>query len=141
MGKDWFTEDYEKDEIDKVDDKITVASMIYPVVSFNDNIPMLFALFDAEDVRNEEKRNRLLEQMDLIKNFNSSEIKQFISYGDLDLTVGTKEIPRYIEKAKESGTDVTSLVAKKQGHAFEKKYYIKHYIKWLKTVQDKGTKL
>ena len=132
MGKDYFPEGYEKDEIDKMDDKVDVVSMIYPVVSFNDNVPMLFALFNSDDVRDEEKRKSLLEDLDLIKNFSSSKVKQFISYGDIDLTVGTKQIPRYIENAKKHNTDVTVLVAKKQGHGFEIKCYIEEYIDWLK---------
>lgn len=132
MGKDFFPEEYEKDEIDMVDDKVDVVSMIYPVVSFNDNVPMLFALFNSDDVRDERKRKKLLEDLDLVKNFNSSKIKQFVAYGDIDLTVGTKEIPRYIKNAKKYNTDITVVVAKKQGHGFERKCYIEEYIKWIK---------
>lgn len=132
MGTDLLPDDYIKDEIDSVDDSIDIAAMLYPAVSFNDNVPMLFSMFNADEVRDETKRNELLNQMDLIKNFDSSNIKQFIAYGSKDNMVGTKEISRYIEKAKELKTDIKVIIAENQSHGFDQKYYMDDYIKWLK---------
>lgn len=136
MGKDFFPKGYEKDDIDKIDDKIVVASMIYPAISFNQNIPMLFALFNSEDVKNETKRLELLKQMDLPENFNSNNIKQFISYGTLDAMVGIKETEKYIDIAKKHNTNMTVIVAKNQIHGYEQKYYIDDYIKWIKKIYN-----
>jgi len=54
--------------------------MIYPALSFNHNVPMLFAMFDDEDVRDPEKREELLSLMDM-KNCvaNSRDVPQFIA--------------------------------------------------------------
>ena len=45
MGKDMFPDGYKKNEIDKEDDKIAGAALIYPMTTFNYNVPMLFSLF------------------------------------------------------------------------------------------------
>lgn len=132
MGSDLLPSEYVKDEIDLVDDSISLAAMLYPAISFNDNIPMLFAMFNSNDVRDENLRNELLNQMDLIKNFNSSNVKQFIAYGTKDTMVGTSEIEKYINVAKNNNTDIHVMVAKGQGHGFAQEYYMNDYIKWFK---------
>lgn len=132
QNKDIYPNDYERDEIDNEDATIDVASMIYPAITFNDNIPMLFALFDSEEVRDDQTRKELLNLMDNIKNFNSSNVKQFIAYGLKDDMVGVTETPKYIEKAKEQKTDIKEIIVKKGSHGFKQKFYMNDYIKWFK---------
>lgn len=132
QNNDIYPKDYIKDEIDNEDATINFAAMIYPATTFNFNVPMLFAMFDDEDVRDESKRKELLDLMDNSKNFNSSNVKQFIAHGDKDGMVGTTETPKYIKKAKEKGADIKEVVAKNGEHGFKQKYYMDEYIKWFK---------
>ena len=135
QGNNLFPEDYIPDDIDAVDDQIMAAAMIYPALSFNSNVPMLFAMFDDDDVRNEETRKELLKQMDL-KNYveYSKDTPQFIAWGTKDSMVGVTETPVYIKAAKNIGSDITEVVVKGQDHGFGQEYYMKNYMIWLKEV-------
>ncbi len=133
QGNNLLPDAYKMDEIDRMDDTISTAAMIYPALSFNDNVPMLFCLFDDKDVRNETTRKDLLELTDLKKYVNHSvDIPQFIAWGTKDSMVGIKETPKYIKKANEAGVDITEIRAEGQNHGFAQKYYIMQYIDWLK---------
>ncbi len=133
QGNDLLPDAYKMDEIDRMDDTISTAAMIYPALSFNDNVPMLFCLFDDKDVRNETTRKELLELTDLKKYVNHSvDIPQFIAWGTKDSMVGVKETPEYIKKATEAGVDITEIRAEGQNHGFAQEYYIMKYIAWLK---------
>ena len=132
MGKDLFPNDYIKDEIDNESDLITYTSMIYPATTFNNNVSMLFAKFNDDDVRDENKRKELLKLTDNTLNFNSSEVSQFIAYGTNDSMVGTEETPKYIEKAKSKNTDIKVIIAEGANHGFGQNYYMNDYINWLK---------
>lgn len=114
-----------------LEDNIAAAAMIYPAVSFNNNVPMLFALFDADEVKDDQKQKELLELVDM-KNYvdNSKDIPQFIAWGTKDTMVGTTETHAYIEKAKEIGADVTEIIVENQGHGFGQEYYMKDFLEW-----------
>ncbi len=131
QGNSLFTEGYVPDEIDSEKDDIAAAAMIYPAVSFNNNVPMLFALFDADEVKDDQKRKELLELVDM-KNYvdNSKDIPQFIAWGTKDTMVGITETHVYIEKAKEVGADVTEIIVDGQGHGFGQEYYMKDFLEW-----------
>lgn len=139
QGHDCFPDGYDADEIDAVDDSIVSAAMIYPALSFNHNVPMLFALFDDEDVRDPEKREVLLSLMDM-KNYveNSRNIPQFIAWGTRDSMVGSAETPAYIEAAREIGVNITEIVADGQDHEFGQDCYMTDYLKWF--VETAGNK-
>lgn len=134
QGNNLLPEGYEPDEIDCTDDTISTAAMIYPALSFNDNVPMLFCLFDDNDVRDKTRREELLELTDQ-KNYvrNSVDIPQFIAWGTKDSMVGTKETPAYIKEAQNAGADVTEIKVEGQNHGFAQEYYIVQYINWVKT--------
>ncbi|MBP3255587.1 MAG: alpha/beta hydrolase [Clostridia bacterium] len=132
QGKDFFPENYIKDEIDLIDDKVNSAAMIYPLLSFRSNIPMLFCLFNDDDIRDEKKRNEILEMTDLYRNISSQDVKQFIAYGTNDNIVGMDEAKKYIEYVKNEGTDVTVVEAQNQDHCFSQEHYMNEYIEWLK---------
>ena len=137
-GNDCFPDDYKPDEIDKEDDSIASAAMIYPALSFNANVPMLFALFDAEEVRNESRRAELLCLVDL-KSYvqNSKDVPQFITLGTKDKMVGITETPAYIEAARSVGADVTEIIAKGKDHGFGQTCYMDAYLDWLKIFFEK----
>ncbi len=131
QGNNLFPEGYVPDEIDFEKDDIVAAAMVYPAVSFNNNVPMLFAMFDADAVRDDQRRQELLALVDT-KNYveNSKDVLQFIAWGTKDTMVGTTETHAYIEKAKEIGADVTEIIVENQGHGFGQEYYMKDFLEW-----------
>ena len=133
QGKNFFPEGYVPDEIDFADDSVATSAMIYPALSFRYNIPMLFCMFDDEDVRDGKKREDLLEKTDLWRHISSQAIPQFIAYGTKDGMVGVDETKNYIKHAKESGCNITVIEVEGEGHGFAQPCYMKEYVSWLKT--------
>ena len=131
MGNNLFPGDYVPDEIDLVDDTVIAPAMIYPALTYEYNVPMLFSMFDDEAVRNESTRNELLAMMDLKQHINPAATNQFVSYGTKDGMVGMDGAIAYINSARNSGISVTEAVAEKQDHGYTFEYYGKQYISWL----------
>ena len=113
------------------DDKVIVPAMIYPALSYNYNVPMLFAMFDDEDVRNDSKRQELLEYTDLKKHLNLETKNQFIAYGTKDSMVGMDETKAYIKFARDNKINVEEVSVEGGGHGFAFEKYGKDYIDWL----------
>lgn len=134
MGNDLFPKDYTPDEIDAVDDTVTAPAMIYPALTFDYNVPMLFAMFDDEDVRDSAKRQALLDKMDLKQHINQAAEHQFVSYGTKDAMVGMDEAEAYIAAAQEAGISVTEVPAEGKDHGYGFRYYREQYLAWLKEV-------
>lgn len=128
---DFYPENYQKDGTDQVDGTLTDAAMIYPATTFNANVPMLFAMFDDEAVRDEAKRAELLDLMDNTANFASRGVRQFVAYGGKDSMVGTTETPRYVEKAKAQAADMTDVFVPDGAHGFAPENYFDAYLAWL----------
>ncbi|MGN0775305.1 MAG: alpha/beta hydrolase [Candidatus Ventricola sp.] len=131
MGNDMFPEDYTPDEIDAVDDTVYAAGMIYPVLDYDHNIPMLFCSFDDELVRDDAEREKLLEMTDLSKHFNSESIPQFVAYGTKDTMVGTEGATSYIAAATDAEAVLSVTVAEGQAHGFGQEYYMDDFIDWM----------
>ena len=106
MGNNLFPANYVTDEIDAVDDTISAPAMIYPALSFNDNVPMLFSLFDDEQVKDDASRQEILQAMDLKWHLNTNVKNQFVSYGTNDSVVGMDETRAYIFFARLNGINV-----------------------------------
>lgn len=119
------------DAVDAQDGRLESAAMIYPATTFNANVPMLFAMFDDEQVRDESTRKDLLSLMDNTKNFDSADVRQFVAWGGKDTMVGTKETPAYIKKAKRQGTDMTEVSVPEGSHGFGPENYFDQYLDWL----------
>lgn len=134
QGRNLFPKDYTPDEVDAVEDSVASAAMIYPALSFRYNVPMLFCMFDDEDVRDETKREELLELTDLYRHIDSQDVKQFIVYGTKDSMVGMDETKNYISHAKESGCNVTVAEVKGQDHGMKQEHYMDSYFTWLKEI-------
>ncbi len=134
-GNDCFPADYSPDAIDAMDDEIDSAAMIYPALSFYNNVPMLFSLFDDEEVRIPDTREALLKLVDLKNSVAyAADVPQFIAWGTKDSMVGTAETPAYIEAARKSGISVTEVIAEGQDHGFEQTYYMTDYLNWLQDI-------
>lgn len=132
-GQDLFPEGYIKDKIDNVDDSINSAAMIYPVLDFYSNIPMLFCLFDADDVRDEQKREEILKETELKRYITSTDIPQLVAYGTNDAMVGMTGAKSYIKKAKTKNVEIKEICVEGGAHGFAKEYYINEYIEWFKS--------
>lgn len=91
-------------------------------------------MFDDEEVRDEAKREELLELTDLYRHIDSQDVKQFIVYGTKDSMVGMDETKNYINHAKENGCDITIVEAKGQNHGMKQDYYMDDYLTWLKKI-------
>lgn len=111
-------EGYEQDRTDLEDDSLNFAGLVYPALSYRYNAGMLFASFPAEEVRNQAKREEILETYDAVKHMNSRGIPQFISYGTKDDMVSIAQIREYEELLKSSGTEYEEAVVEGAGHGY-----------------------
>ena len=131
MGQDMFPEGYQPDAIDKEDDTVQHAALIYPLLSFRQDVPMLFCLFDAGEVRDEARRAELLDETDMALRFSSEQIPQFLAYGLTDRIVGTEGARAYVSAARKNGATIAELTLPDQGHLFGQEYYMDAYLGWL----------
>lgn len=131
MGNDLLPSGYQKDDVDMTDDSIAAPAMIYPALTYNYNVPMLFCSFDAETVRNEAERERLLNEMDLKQHINPDAAYQFVSYGTNDGMVGMDGTREYIAAARDKEISVTEAAAEGQDHGYGFSCYSEEYIPWL----------
>lgn len=130
-SQDHFPEGYIPDEIDLVDDSVQAAAMIYPALTYRYNVPMLFASFDAELVRDPESREALLQMTDLPAHISSQAVPQFICYGTRDHLVAPESVLGYASAAQEAGCQVTLTVAQGQDHGFRQEFYMEDYLRFL----------
>ena len=132
QGRNLFPEDYRPDEVDKAEDSVLCAGLIYPALSFDHNVGVLFCLFDDEDVRDPAKRADMLAMTDLKTNLTpSSDIPRFVAWGDADTVIGNGP-KEYIDAVRAAGGDITDIRAPGQDHSFGQKYYMKEYLEWLR---------
>ena len=134
QGEDLFPDGYTEDMIDETSDQVMFAAMIYPPLSFRENVPMLFALFDDDELRDPVRREQILELTDLYRHISSQDTPQFIAYGTNDGCVGMDETVNYINHAEQEGCSITYVVAEGMGHGFGQQYYMNEFIDWLNTL-------
>lgn len=141
QGNNFFEENYIPDEIDLMDDSVAAPAMIYPTLTFNYNVGMLFSIENTDKVKDENKRQEILELFDLKRHLEKSkDLPQFISYGTEDIMVGSGP-KEYVEAAKEKEINVTEVVAENARHVFEQKYYMEEYLTWVKNTLNKNQKV
>lgn len=131
MGEDNFTADYHKDSIDKVSDYVSKVGLIYPQLSFNYHVPMLSSVLNKNDFNTDEKIKTILKELDLSKNINSNNTKQFIAYSNKDETIPQVSVENYIKEAKNKGVDITRVFIPNEKHGFSDELYINQFIKWI----------
>lgn len=123
--------DYKKDAIDAVSGDINTAGLVYPVLTYEYNVPMLFCSFSAEKVKDEEQRKELLDKTDLSKHVNSLSVNQFVSYGTNDYFVNFNGAKKYIAAASKKGVNLKVEEVKGQKHAFSKALCMSEFIEFL----------
>ena len=141
QGKNRFPDGYEMDEIDKADDSVDTAGLLYPCLPLKYNLPILYILFPEKAVQNEETKNRLLKEYDCIENMNSAGTRQFVCYGKKDHVVNYEQSRMYVETLRKIHGDVTLVELEDADHGFgvskdmnrKTDRWFQSYIKWLKT--------
>ena len=131
MGNNKFPQNYVQDEVDEVSDEVTTCAMIYPMLTYEYNVPCLFASFNSKLLKDEYTRNKLMEDYDLSKHVNSENVKQFICYGTNDFVVDNNGTKKYIEELKKNNVEHKVVIAEGQGHGVEQKYYMNQYLDWI----------
>ena len=135
-----FPADYELDDVDQASDAVQTASAGYPMVTFKYSPTGVFAAMRAEDARNTEKREAFIHAYDLMEQFTSADVPQFIHYGTKDMLIPPALIEEYVQCAKNHGCDITTLALEGANHGYGadpkgKKtiQWIEAYANWLKT--------
>lgn len=139
QGKNLFPDDYVMDEIDNINDSVNKMALLYPCLTLRYNLPMMFTMFAAEDVRKEQKRNHLMEKNDCIEHLNSANVRQFICYGSKDHVVNTEQSRLYIKALRQAAADITVMELDGADHGFgvSKKMnrktdrWVEPYVEWL----------
>lgn len=130
-GRDFFSSDYTPDDTDNVDDGVFAAGLVYPVVNYRYNVPMLFCSYPAQDVRDDAERERLLDESDTALRFDSADVSQFITYGVNDSIVNAQGPEEYIRCARLAGTDITALPVEGVDHGYGRNHYFPQFLDWL----------
>lgn len=137
--KNLYAQDYVSDIIDETDDSLNYAALIYPALCYENNVPMLFASFPAEDVRNKKKREQLLWEYNAVRHMNCAGIPHYIGYGTKDDMISQKFVEEYVAKLNAINTPCHKFLVEGAGHGYgaavEKyRYWMDDYVKWLKNI-------
>jgi len=130
--------DYENDEIDKEDDRLNFAGLVYPAVRYAFNGGMIFASLDKESFHDLQKQKAFVETYDAIRHFNSASIPQFVCYGNKDRMVSLPDIHDYVELLKQNNTPYKEVVVDGADHGFGAgigtpyAYWLDEFVSWLK---------
>lgn len=132
--------EYTSDEVDKTDAACAFAGLIYPMLGFRSTIPIMFSCFPSESVKDENKRNILIERFDPANYVQPGDIPQFIAMGTKDTVVDlTDDKTRYMEALKKNGVPFKYLPLEGANHGFgasSKKYgyWVDEYINWINSL-------
>lgn len=132
--------EYEKDELDAVDDQLNFMAPIYPALAYKYNSGMLYASFPKELVCDKVRRSEVIRIYDAVKNMNCKEIPHFICYGSKDTMVSIDDIKQYIAQLKKQNTPCQVVVVEDAGHGYgdatgtEKEFWLKEFIQWVQQV-------
>ena len=126
-----FPDDYTPDSTDLVDDGVSAAGLVYPVVNYRHNVPMLLCSYPESEVIDEVSLKKLLDDSDTALHFNSADAPQFITYGVNDSTVNARGAEEYISHAKLSGADITALPVLGVEHGYGREHYFPQFLEWL----------
>lgn len=134
--------EYIDDSIDRISDDVALAGFLYPCFSYKYNVPMMFASFPAEMVRDDTLRNQLLDQYDCLLHMRSEHIPQFVCYGTKDLLVDSIQSKQYVNLLKTKNVPHKCLELHGASHGFgacacsNKKYayWMEEFIDWAKQI-------
>ena len=136
---------YTPDDTDRVDDTLNFAAHIYPCLNYRYMVPMMFASFPAEEVRNKKRREELLEQYDSVRHMNSQGVPQFLCYGTSDILVDPRQTEEYAAVLKETGTPYKLIRVKGANHGFGSGnnkpdkigWWMDEFVRWIQDVTDR----
>lgn len=150
-GKNRFPKNYVPDEIDAMSDEVCQAAMIYPCLEFGSSPTMLFAMFQPDQVKNPETREKIIREYDCIENLVSADVPQFLSYGTKDTLISPMQAQKYAAKLTDIGGSCQMVVVEGAGHGYGAKpqemkkyeYWLKSYLDWSKAqfAQLEGKKI
>ena len=129
-GSHILPEGYTPDNIDNTSEAVAGAAMIYPFMNYRNNVPLLFTHYDSERVRSVTEREKLLDETDIIKRFNSVNVRQFVSYGTKDKLISPQSAMDYIDYAKSQNCDIT-VHTTDSDHYYGQDEYLEAYLAWL----------
>lgn len=137
-GNDTLIPSYEKDEVDLVNDELNRIALVYPLLSYAENIPLMFASFPAKDVRDPQTRRELLDTYDAVHHMQCAGIPHFICYGTKDTMISLSKIEDYVRLLEKSRTKLTKVVIDGAKHGYgaaigrKEAYWLERYINWVK---------
>lgn len=131
MGNNFFPANYKEDEIDKIDDTVYKAAFVYPQLTFDYHVPMLSSVMPLDQIVSKEKREKVLDQLDLKKHIDSSQVMQFVAYSNKDTTIPQESVEDYIKSAKNEGVNMTRILVPGQEHGFSDDLYLDDLVKWI----------
>ena len=126
-----FPEDYTPDDTDSVDDGVFAAGLVYPVINYRHNVPMLLCSYPEEEVRRADSLKKLLDDSDAALNFDSADVAQFVTYGVNDSIVDCAGAAEYCRRARLCGADITALPVKGVDHGYARSHYFPQFLDWL----------
>lgn len=133
--------DYKEDGIDRMDDTLDHMALVYPALSYRENIPMMFASFPAREVRDAKRRRELMEAYDAVQHMSCAGIPHFISYGTKDTMVSLTQLGEYRDILKDTNTSFEEVPVDGAGHGYGASvgqacgFWLDKYIHWLKKLE------
>jgi len=98
-----IAEGYTEDVIDRMDDSVVAAAYVYPVITLQYNVSMLYAMYEASRVQNVRFRKEILQELDLKQYIQAGDPSQYICYGTEDSLVNPAGIRLYKEELDRKG--------------------------------------
>ena len=133
-SRERFPAGYSPDETDRLDDGMFAAGLVYPVINYRHNVPMLLCSYPESEVSDEKNLPTLLDESDAALNFNSADVAQFVTYGLDDTVVNRAGAEEYIRRARLAGADITALPVEGVDHGYSRAHYFAQFLDWLEAL-------
>lgn len=111
-------EGYEEDTIDRTDDSLALAGLIYPLISCTDLPSIATSLFRREQAEDPVERERLLNYYSLSQYVRPGDPPHFLCHGDHDHLLGSKGIHTHKQALDKHGVPNTLLTLEGADHGF-----------------------
>ncbi|QDH23224.1 alpha/beta hydrolase [Saccharibacillus brassicae] len=109
---------YEADSIDRTDDSLALAGLIYPLISCTDLPSIAISMFSREDAEDPAERERLLKHYSLAQHVRPGDPPQFLCYGDHDHLLGSEGVQAYQRALDAHGVPNRMLAIEGADHGF-----------------------
>ena len=134
---------YQPDGIDATEMKVAFAGLIYPMLGFSSNVPMMYAAFDKKTVDDEKQRQELLKKYNVASYVQEGDIPQFLCIGTKDTMVTLdNSMEKYMAALQQAGVMHQYLPLEGALHGFGlggKKYgiWVEKYLEWVQGIVQK----